>query len=107
MTRPDWADVLRYGGGILLIFALVAYKADLRIAALATACFVVGYHNIFSVLRGAIAFFKRQKVGAARASLIAGVLLADVVLVYFGSGWALLLVTVCVLIIDAAVLRFR
>lgn len=108
MTRPDWAQVLKYGGGILLLFALVAYKtSDLWIAALTVACFVVGYLNIFSVLRGVIAVFKRQKVGAARASLIAGVLLADVALVYVGAGWALVLVTVCLLIIDAAVLRFR
>ena len=89
MTRPDWAQVLKYGGGILLLFALIAYKADLRIAVFATACFVVGYLNIFSVLRAVISIFKRQKVGAARASLIAGVLLADAVLVYAGVGWPL------------------
>jgi hypothetical protein len=108
LTRPDWAQVLKYGGGLLLLFALVAYKtSDLRIAAVAIACFVVGYLNVFSVLRGAIAVFKRQQVGAARVSLIAGALLADVALVYVGAGSALLLVTVCLLIIDAAVLRFR
>jgi hypothetical protein len=108
LTRPDWAQVLKYGGGLLLLFVLGAYKtSDLCLAALMVACFVVGYLNVFSVLRGVIAVFKRQNVGAARASLIAGVLLADVVLVYAGAGWALVLVTVCLLIIDAALLRFR
>ena len=94
--------------GTAVRVVLVAYKtSDLWIAALAVACFVVGYLNVFSVLRGIIAVFKRQEVGAGRASLIAGVLLADVALVYVGAGWALLLVTVCLLIIDAALLRFR
>jgi hypothetical protein len=106
-SKPDWAKALRYAGGILLVLALVAYKSDLRNAAFVTACFVVGYLNIFSALRGVIAVFTHQKIGLGAVSLIALALLGDVILIYAGYGLVLGLATASCLIIDAAVLRFR
>ena len=101
------ADLLTYGTGLLLIFLVLAIKYDIRVATLAIGCFVVGFLNVFGAVRTVLTFARRQGVTRMNMALAACALAGSAVLVATGYWLPLILVTACLLLIDAVFLRFK
>ena len=97
---------LKATGGLALIFAIAAYRYDLRTAvAFVTSCFA-GWLNVFGALHAFLAFVRRQPISAGTSVAVGTALILSVALAFFGYWLVLALTTACVLLIDAAVLRF-
>jgi hypothetical protein len=98
-----WREILKYSSGILIIFLLVTYKANFQIALLYTLCLIVGYLNVFYIVHTLV---KKSKIDIRKILVFILVLLADMILVYFGFGLIIGFVTVCSLILYSIVLKY-
>lgn len=107
MFERSCANAARYLSGMVLLFAVIAYRSDFRHAAFVTACLIVGYMNLFGVLHGFVAALKRKEVPLRQGSVAVLALGASAGLTFAGYGLVLVLATASFLIIDVLVLRFR
>jgi hypothetical protein len=107
VKRRFQVDLLSYGAGLVAIFLVLAIKYDVRVATLAIGCFVVGFLNVFGAARALLMFARRQHVSRISMALAACALAGTAALVATGHWLPLLLVTACLLLIDAVSLRFK
>ena len=83
-------------------------KTTVRNSFFVTLCLLVGYLNDFVVLRLFLISLIRGKRPSKLTIILAIALVAtSALLVAFGYGWVIVLVTVCAVLIDGLVLRFQ
>jgi hypothetical protein len=92
--------------GLTLIFAIAAYRYDLRTALAFVSSCLAGWLNVFGALHAFLALVRHQPVSVGTSVAVGIALILSVALAFFGYWLLLALTTSCVLLIDAAVLRF-
>jgi len=96
----------RIAAGVALLFAIAAWKYNVRVAALVTGGLLIGYFVEFHLFRVLICLGGRRK--PTRIEIILGTLglIGGIAFVYFGFATLLLMIIACMFIIDAVALRF-
>jgi hypothetical protein len=97
---------LKTTSGLALIFAISAYRYDLRTAAAFVSSCFAAWLNVFGALHAFLAFVRRQPISAGTSVAVGTALILSVALAFFGYWLLVALTTSCVLLLDAAVLRF-
>ena len=106
MARMPQAGLLKTVAGPALLFAVIAYSYDLRTATAFIGSCIAGWLNVFGIFHAVLAAAKRLPVSGATLFVILVALLCDALIVLSGYALVLALVTGCLLLIDALVLRF-
>lgn len=101
------AQSLRIAAGVALLFAAIAWKTGVSVAAIVILCFLAAYATEFYLFRCASALLRRQSLPPWTMALVPLGLAADVVLIYFGFGILFGMALGIFLLIDGLVLRFK
>lgn len=101
------AQSLRIAAGVVLLFALIAWKRGFSIAGIVILCFLAAYATEFHVFRCVSPLLRRQSPSTSTLALALLGLAADVALIYLGFGIVLCMALGFFLLIDGLVLRFK
>ena len=107
MDRSRRSAYLSVGTGLILLFALVTYRAGSIVAAAFLACGVLGYLNAFAVFRAALAVLTHRGLSKLTVALVAIAIAGSVLICYFGYWAPLAMSTGAFLVIDGLALRFK
>ena len=106
MVRLPKLAELKVIATLLLLFALVTYKYDLRTATAFIASCIAGWLNVFGIFHALLSAYRRIPISGMTLFVILVALAVDGLLGILGYAAALALVTSCLLFGDAVVLRF-
>ncbi len=107
MRERRFKDALFYGANLLVIFVVVATKHDIEVASIAVGSMVIGFLNVFGLLHLALRLYRKEPVSRMLYAAAVCAVLGSTALCLWGYVWPLLLVTACLLFIDAVVLKFK
>lgn len=107
LTAEQKSQATRYVVGIGIMFAIVSVRYGIGTAGWFMSSGVIGYVNAFYVLRliNPIAHVNRRHW--LTIGMCAGAIALSTLIIIGGYGLVLALATVCFVVVDAAVLRFK
>ena len=106
MATRSQLQFLKAAAGLALLFVLIAYFYHLDTAVAFISSAVAGWLNVFGIFHALLAAARRAVVGGRTQLVIVAALLLDALIIFFGYGLVLALITGCLLLIDALILRF-